>query len=254
MTPSGAATTPARHPAVRLHGSLCLGALVILLFGLVQQGAGIWSLFPVFIGSLGLAAGWRSAPFLLLLSLGAALLTGAIHSTSFGFGELILCAAALAFVSANYRLQSLVDGIFPADARLVIQKKGARPRKELRAPVQPPPRRTADWVSNREILWLLAPLPVWAGLAQGAWLWLQARESPLLGVPAQSWQIIVLVWFMGLPTVVLSAFLSYRGWTRWTVEEATLFLQDQAWLETRKEQSRIGTWLAWAHKRRRDVA
>jgi hypothetical protein len=252
--------TIANHPAVRLHTFICLGALVVALFGLLERGFGAWSLFPVFVGSLGLAARWRLTPVLFLMSLGALLWVGAInrrfgfHATSlFGLGEFIFCAGVLAFVSANYRLHSFVDRIFPADTRLPTPKKGARLVKELRAPVQPPIRRSADHVTNREILLLLVTLPLWAAVAQAAWAWLQTRENPPLELSPRRWQAILLVWMIGLPTILIASFLSYRGWNRWHAEEATLFLQDQVWRETRKEQRRLGEWLAWARKRRRNA-
>ena len=53
-----------------------------------------------------------------------------------------------------------------------------------------------------------------------------------------------------------SGLIAYLGQYRLTADEAALYLQDELWRQTRREQSRINRWLAWAVQRhkRRDAA
>ena len=52
-------------------------------------------------------------------------------------------------------------------------------------------------------------------------------------------------------TSAASSVLGYLAWIRMSPAEATLYLQDVAWRETRREQTRINRWIAWAKLKKR---
>ena len=61
----------------------------------------------------------------------------------------------------------------------------------------------------------------------------------------------MLLWVFGLLLVLAAGAVAYLGQQRLTPEEAAMFLQDELWRQTRREQARLGRWLAWATLRRR---
>ena len=97
---------------------------------------------------------------------------------------------------------------------------------------------------------LLVSIPVWASLAGIGWELLLA-EQPVLAFEPELWRGILLIWILGLGLLTASSVLGYLAWTRMSPAEATLFLQDVAWRETRRERTRINRWIAWAKLKKR---
>jgi hypothetical protein len=167
----------------------------------------------------------------------------ALGSVSPGFGlpELLLCAATLAYFAAHYRLLAVAKRIFPTDPRRPADRNS------------PYERRSSRLVDGREILNLLAPLPLWIALAWLIWRWLERRDNPLID-DRRWWQVMALTWLFGLLFLIAAALLRYAARWRMRPEEAALFLQDTLWRETSREQRRLTRWVAWARRRqqRRD--
>jgi hypothetical protein len=156
----------------------------------------------------------------------------------FGLPDVLLGAGMLAYVAGHYRLVSVTQRIFPTD-----------PRRRLRRD-PPEERRSSSLVNGREILMVLARLPVWIGLAWLCWRWLERRATGL-DIDDRWWRLIVLAWVFGVLFVVAAALVRYVAQHRGRPEEAALFLQDTLWRETSREQRRINRWFAWARQRQR---
>ena len=105
-------------------------------------------------------------------------------------------------------------------------------------------KRPAGQITAREIAWLVATLPLWAVAAQLAWA-LIPRQWYLLGFPATSIQILVVLWLLAVGFAVVRAFLNYWKHRRHDPATAQLYLQDLLWRDTRGEQRRVNRWLAW---------
>ena len=65
------------------------------------------------------------------------------------------------------------------------------------------------------------------------------------------WHLALLLWSFSLFLIVVFGVIAYLGQRRLTPDEAELYLQDELWRQTRREQSRLNRWLAWAVQRRK---
>jgi hypothetical protein len=234
-----------REPAVRMYVFLCLVSLTVVVLLLWQRNYGNWSLFPGMIGLLAVVFRWRSGPLLFLAALTSFLLVQhvVIRNTAWRLlprrtaplSDWALCGACLAFVMAQYRLQGLVNFIFPPD-----------PRTRSRTATQAPPRarRAVDLVTPAETGLFLLALPLWSALAQFGWGALAPNAHVLDVAPALD-QLVVLAWLIGGGVLLIATLLGYVEFRRFTSAEATLFLQDTLWQQTRREQRRVARWWAW---------
>src|SRR5262249_50680176 len=109
-------------------------------------------------------------------------------------------------------------------------------------------RRSARGVTAPEIKRLLWTLPLWAVLAQLLWRVVQGGQGNP-GLRAPVWHAVLLAWLLGLTGYVVASVIGYWQRRHMSVEQATLFLQDQLWAETRREQRRLNRWLAWGRRR-----
>jgi hypothetical protein len=264
------------HPAVRDHGLVCLGSLTLLIGALVLRRPDPWVLLPAFLGALGLLFRWRAAPVLLLLAvmlllgswwLGTDLGRLGTYATTWlrlwltgwwpgrlplsrsGPGwrgpllvsDLLLAVSLLAYAAGHYRLQGLLVRLFPPDPR---QARVARRGPEEAS------RRSPDLVSARELVVVLVVLTSCAGLASLLWARLKGQVTEL-EIDDAAWRGILVLWLLGAGVLVAAGLLRYLVLRRMTPPEAALYLQDVLWRETRREQSRLNRWLAWAWLRRR---
>jgi len=247
-------------PAVRNYTILCLGCLSLLLVALLRKNAGPWGFIPVAVGLLGVWQHWRLGPFFTLITVVILLVShepvGDIAGRSspaartFRLTDCILCVAALGYVIGQFRLQSLVHAIVPAD-----------PRRRREAPRDASPDAPPQSILNRdprlaqpaEIAWVVMALPICALFAQVLWRLLPDRTA-WSGEFHQNWRVlvpgIVCAWFLVLALFVAQGLLRYAGWQRQTPREARLTLLDTYWQEIRRELRRISHWLAWAQSRR----
>jgi hypothetical protein len=266
------------EPGVRLYTGFCFAALLVMLLALLENGLGVWSLLPVMIGCLTVVAHWSVGPPLVLLFLGwlvAARANGLDPLASVfvllagrpgrslvrlsrwqdtsTVADMLLCAAVLAYIIGHYRLLSLVGHIFTPDPRreaaLKKKRKGTAPPTTATDPeVALGQRRGAARVLPPEVVRLLLGVPVWLGLAYliGEWL---AEEPDRLEVGRPGWHALLVIAGTAVALAVASAGLGYARQCSATPEEALLYLQDQVWRDTRREQSRINRWLVWARLR-----
>ncbi len=284
---SDAGHDPFRSPGARNYSFLCLVALLALALVLFERGLGVWGLFPAAVGGLGLVLRWRAGPVFVLLALGGVLFAHELGHTPFSLlqqilvamveplygrwgrrrltmplwrppqasvvSDLALAAAAMAYLVGHYRWLALVRHVFPPDARrgFAALAQARQPRRGR--PVVPPPaqRRSPHLATPREMLLWLVTLPAWVCLASVLHEWL-TNSQPRLHLNDTVWYLIVVVWLIGVTGFVLAAVVGYLGQRRRPAVEATMFLQDTLWRETRREQSRLNRWLAWAGKRRRE--
>ena len=252
-------TEAAREAAERQYLMLCLLALLAVVGALVQYDKGAWAFLPFAVGGFGLMANWGGGPPLLLLSV--AVLTpvrAAGGVVAFGAGQavgrdplndLLLCAGLLAFTAGHYRLQAIVRGIFPPEP-----VPAARPRPDGKGAVrQAPARRSPGSVTGAEVRRLALSVPVWCGLAFVAWRLLPpGPEQPHGFGEARwgGWRALALCWMALLVTGVVRAVLGYLGGARAGTGESLVYLQDQVWRATVREQGRVQRWLMWGRLRR----
>jgi hypothetical protein len=255
MTPD-AAPPPSSQPAVVGYTVLCLTALLAIVFALMEnEHELIGILLLTGVAALGVMARWRAAPPLLLLGLAVLELyqratwsryLRGVDWQDTAFTDVVLCAAILAYTVGQYRLLALTHAIFPIDTRRpppAIAPNGKRtPRIESRQPRSP--HLPQPWE---------APLLAFtaAGVALGVslfWLALSATPAPL-DMSLELWRGLLLIFSVGSVAAVLGGAVAYLHWLTATPAEHLLFLQDQVWRETRREQNQINRWLTWAQLR-----
>ncbi len=242
-----------QEPGVTSYTLMGLAALAVVFLVLVQRGLGVWALAPVAAGLIG--GVMRSGPllFLLALTVVADLLpdfpAGSRHGALAGVPDLILCGAVLAYVTAHYRAQGMLWHIFPPDPRRREPARGrGRSLFRRRARVVQP-RRTAALVSSQEVIGALLTLPIFAALAQVVWNNVPLQRNNV-GILPPVWHGMVLCWLIGLGWFVTAAILAHARRRQMTAAEATLYLQDELWAQTRREQRRLNRWWVWGRLRR----
>lgn len=235
------------EPAVRSYEFFCLACLLVMWLALLQHDWGMVSLVPVLTGLGGVAGRWRLAPPLLLGAL-ILLLTGTFAALARALGgrsgplfdepdiltDLLLAAAVLGYLAGQLRLRGLADGLFPLDPRA--------PKNQT--PAAPMERRD----TGREMADLVLFLMVSAVVALFGWELLPTR-GPNLGFSLGAWRLMVLVWLLALGGILSVGLVTYSNRRYRTVAEASLFLQDVLWRETRGEQRRLYRWAAWRRLR-----
>lgn len=238
------ADSPADAPqaaAVQNYEFVCIAAALVLVLTLLQRSYTVWCVLPLLVGLLGVYARMSLAPVMLILTLVPQLIeqwsARAVWSEEFDVGALLQCVAVLGYMAGQYRLQGLTLTLLPADPR---RRKG-----DPKQPGQGPARRA---VPAREISSLLIGTLAGAGAAQFVWAWLP-DDWYELGLLPRAWRMLALGWALGLGVLVGAAFVSYVVRGDMTRAEATQFLQDVLWRETRGEQRRASRWLAWARLR-----
>lgn len=238
------------HPAVRHYMLLSLSALFLVVVCLADRGLEWWGLLPALIGCLALLASWSPGPPLVLLLLAGLLNFPSPHLrwTSGSWPrfetptlmDLVLCIAVLAYVVSQYRLLGLLRPLFPADS----------PRSDDAATASR--RRSADLVNAWELALLALSLPVWTGLAILVWAWMTEKVLAnvlLLDMSHQAWRTLRLIWVALALLAATGIISSYVRLTTAAPQESLLYLQDQCWRHTRREQGLLNRWLTWARLR-----
>jgi hypothetical protein len=233
------------HPTVRNYTLLCLAALFFMVVYLADKGLEWMCLFPALVGSLGLLTRWSSGPILVLLTLMGLLIRASarlrmgqfLHSSGQTptAMELLLCAVVLAYVLAHYRLLALTNSVFPLKQRRAGQGKTAEPGE----------RRSADLVSEAEMITLGLTTVVCTGLAALLWTWMRV-EVYWLEIAPELWRLLYIVWAVAVFVGLTVGVRGYLNLTRRKPQECLLFLQDQVWRWTRREQGSLNRWLTWA--------
>jgi hypothetical protein len=217
-----------------------VASVALLSLSLVQGGADRWALVPALIGTAGLVFHWRTAPLGLLVAVAIGKVLPLWYYGGAGLSrigslaaDLMLSAAILSYLMAQYRLLSLRVAVLPADPR--------NPRSK-------PPARDAASVPAREATGAL--LTAAAATIGAFFLWelTSLFRPPWTIIPAH-WRVELLVWILAFGLIGLASVIGYLSWRRQSRREALLFLRDEFWRQTRGEQRRINRWRAWARRR-----
>jgi hypothetical protein len=241
-------------PVLPQHYRVVCGLAVAVIFlVLMEQGALPFACAAALLGAVGLGLRVPMSPLLILVTVVGAQLylqydALAWPRSALQTGDVLLCAATLAYVAGHYRLLSLWAHILPPDPRQRYRKDAGAvvPLERLGKVVQA--HRPAALMSRGELAWFVVQLPLFAILAQGAWMLISPRRQ-LHDLPAKWVQLLQLAW--GLALVLFVAAQFFRIWRLLQMDRATakILLQDTLWHETRGEQRRIGRWLAWSRLR-----
>jgi hypothetical protein len=270
MADEAAIDLPLNHPpAARHYGLLCVMMLLVMTGLLVEHVPDVWTAVPLLFGAVLLLIQWREAPALVLL-LVAWLLASEGH---FGlprdvlhdllledfrtfarqsrkvpvFDDFLLAGAFLVYAASYYRYLGFVRHVFPLDTRQ--RPYAGLAIGERRRLLEEPQRRAAETVAAKEFGLLAAAVPLWIGGAALLWLWLmddQPREYAFELVLAAA---LKLLYLLGVPLLLFRAAIAYSNQVRAHRAENVMYLQDQLWRETRREQSRVNRWLTWARLR-----
>jgi len=251
-------------PAARHYGLLCVMMLLVMTALLVEHVPDVWTAVPLLFGAALLLIQWREAPALVLL-LVAWLLASAgqyglprdvLHDLLLEdrrsqsvpvFDDFLLAGAFVVYAASYYRYLGFVRHLFPLDTRqwpyagLAI---GARRRL-----LEDPQRRAAETITAKEFGLLALGVPLWIGGAALLWQWLmddQPRDYAFDLVLAAA---LKLLYSFGIPLLLFRASIAYSNQVRARGAENVMYLQDQLWRETRREQSRVNRWLTWARLR-----
>ncbi len=227
-----------RQPGTFHYVLFCLGGMAAVLLAMLPYRFGGWAVLPIAVGLLG--AFTRLGPVLFAVAVALALnfpphLPFA-QRVLIRIPELVAAGGVLAYVIGHYRLQ-------------VIQVHAFAEGKKDPGSDQLPRRRNPRWVTSAELGQALLALPTTAILAQVVWALLVGMHARLRW--GLVWPFIVAVWIVALGFAVVGGAFAWRRWQQMSVEEATLFLQDQLWQDTRRDQRRVARWLAWAAARRK---
>jgi hypothetical protein len=238
------------HPAVRGYSLVCLVALLALTLFVTERGLGWWGLMPVLLGAGALLFRWSVGPPLVLVTLAVLLSAQArFRLPSWArpqpslLADLGVCLAVLAYAAAQYRLLALTRHVLPPDTRRrMLPGQG-------KAVAAEGPRRSPGSVGPWELPGLLLTLPLWTAAAAAVWVRLELEE-PMQDFPVVVWRAVLLAWVFGLGLAITATGLGYLGMAQAGRAEARVYLQDQVWRETRKDQARLNRWLVWARLRR----
>jgi len=276
------APPPDQHPGVSGYVLICIGALALMAVALVLRRADAWALFPVLVGGLALILRWRAGPLMVLLAVVLLLWSwwlgtdpGWLGLTAVNWvrrwllsgwwayirlprrglpsrqvlplSDWLLAVSLVSYAAGQYRLQGLLERVFPPDPRTKRQAAAVDPGPGK--PAATPPRRAPESVTTREFVVLLLALPACCGVASLFWVWLRRQETDL-PMADSAWQGLLILWLLGGGVLAAAGLLRYLTLRHWTRTEAAMYLQDVLWKETRREQRRLNRWLAWAWLRR----
>jgi hypothetical protein len=260
-----------REQGVKYYLAISAGGLGLVFLLLHHRGVSFAGTYvPLLVGAAGGAAVWSRAPLAYLISLAVAIslepnrfMLSARSGGGVWIVDVLLCVGTLAYMASQYRLQGLLKGVFPTvpqsgqDAAAALQGTRSRHGTDSRSAPQATPtaltrfaspvaRRAVGSVTPREVGTLLLLLPVWAVLAEFLAVLLPTSVgNPDIHRPAV-WRAMTLVWMLAVIGFVLAGILDYYYRRHMSAAEATLYLQDLLWKETRREQRRIQRWRAWA--------
>jgi hypothetical protein len=169
--------------------------------------------------------------------------------------DVMMCIATLAYFIGHYRLHGLWFGVLPPDSRLALlpSLSGRGVGGEGTDKQSPPRVRSEESLSAAELVTLVFSVPLFALLAQFAFLLLKQQWTGI-ELPPRWRQFLVTAWILLL--VMFLAAHAFRYWRRLQMDRvsALLMLQDILWNETRGEQRRLNRWIAWAKLKLRKKA
>jgi hypothetical protein len=276
------AAEPAKAPAVRNYVFVGLAAVIVFVLATFARGAEAAGLLAAVFAVAGLLARWASGPFLFAVIAGYLLMDPyGLHWASFfsgyrslrtparsadaelDLGSLLIVLAVLIYLMAQYRVFSLLAHAVPTDPRRLADHRNATrpPRlgrhwRRIPPPVDPSARRDPHQkrspraVAESELPQMLAVAAACVLGAQIAWAIL-ARFEPAFEMEPRYARLMLLIWLVGVGVMIASAGLGYLAMRRAPPDEAAMYLQDELWKETRREQQRVQRWRVWGRARRK---
>jgi hypothetical protein len=91
-------------------------------------------------------------------------------------------------------------------------------------------------------------LPLWTGLSVLASLVLSGN-SPSREISPEVWRVLLIAWVLLTILGIVGIVGGYARLNAATPAESLLYLQDQLWRATRREQGSLNRWLAWVRLR-----
>ncbi len=265
MTQKAPDLPPSPQPALRQYNRVCLLSLLVMLPLLLELGLGEWSLVVVALGCICLLLELSFGPLLFLISLlwlllaqgrglhplyliasplrGLQPVAGPAQAT---LPALALAVPVLVYLVGSYRLLALNNTLFPIKPK---RQRSFRSFRLSRTEAPPRERRPVQAVQPREFPLLVVSALVWAVLAWLFWEWLKTQK-PLPRFHPAGWRSLLLIWLSGMGLMLTSALLAYLSQALAGAEASAIALQDELWLQTRREQSRLNRWLVAARLRR----
>ena len=246
-------------PVQALHYQVLCGIALAAIF-LVQlhEGLLLWGMIVLLLGATAVLLRVRISPLLIILPLvGGQLYLQYLfpvgrQRSALQVDDVVLCAATLAYVAGHYRLLALWRNILPLDPRQIYHKGAGVivPLSRL-GKVAAQHRPTTD-LSRGELAWFVLQLPLFALLAQAIWIVLAARRD-LHELSPWLLQLMHATWMLVLGLLLVGQLFRVVRLLRMDRVTAQMVLQDTLWHETRREQRRIGRWLAWWKRRRKGL-
>ena len=261
---------PIDQPAAARHYSmLCLLMLLVLTVLLVERVPDAWSALPLLFGTAFLVIRWREGPAVVLFLVAWLLAAENLYGdpptvfrilllkgfrtfahyarTSPAFDDFLLAGAFLLYAASHYRYLGFVRHVFPLDPRQ--RPYGGLASAERRRLLEEPQRRSQETMTPREFGLLAAVVPLWLGGAALLWTWALAEQRPSYVFDDVLWSALKLLYLFGVPLLIFRAVLIYANQRQASHDENLMYLQEQVWRETRREQSRTNRWLTWARLR-----
>lgn len=237
--------------AIRDHRLVAILALVVLAGALFQEGYGVWAFLPVLPGLLSVVLASSAGPSFVLGLLIFLLMAGNIlrgipawhRPEATDLFDLVLGVTCLTYVSAHWRLLSLLKQAVPGDPRRA--KRAAKRRLEGRwlLPAETT-KRTPERVPGHEIFTLIGQGVLFG--VSGYLLWYRLSfevPPPEVRIHESLWRLLLVVWSVLLALIAGRVVFAIVRWYLASYEESLMYLQDQFWSATRGEQRRIQAWV-----------
>lgn len=163
---------------------------------------------------------------------------------------LLLCVTLLVYLFAQFRVYSLLSASIPPGRRQRLPGQTG-PRRPIRRP--------GRHVRDEEFPSLFGAAFGFliVGFVVAIILFSVGLEDDPFGGPSRrsrdaEWdRFVTVVWILGIGGVILGTIWGYIGRRQANPSQARRFLEDIAWQETRREQSRIQRWRVWFRNRSR---
>lgn len=257
-----------RQPGARSYLFIGLVALIIYYMLMAARVGDMGTLLTLCFAVPGLLARWTISPAIFLI-LGTYMLydpyfeivVGEVEgysrlsryrgwraSQAIDVEDILLGASILVYLICQFRLLSLVRQSMPDDP----------PPRRKGQPEPVTPRRPARLFMDREVgvMFLIVLGSVIGGVL--GWRLLTGYENTERlaanwGIVRPFARVILLFWVLIVGGLVIGVMVRYRDMLRMSRTEARLYLQDQFWQETRREQERIYRWRRWFRQRQDKV-
>ncbi len=261
------ANEPEQSQIERTYAVICLLSLLMVVILMMLDGMGVWSVLPMLVGGVAFLLRWRTGPPLVLFIflwmapthypglLPESFLVAVAGWSELGHGpfdrstkleDVLICAALLTYTVSCYRSLALSHSVFPQEYQRFVGLNAQKKQSALPAlPLVPRPGEPFD---PRELPILFGAMGGCLVLGFGIWA-LSWYLPPKLGRSQEEWRNIMFFWAFSLSLAVVLAYFRYQARRRALLEENLLYLQDQLWRQTRREQGTINRWLVWARQR-----